>query len=189
MTIPATPEELASARAAFVARTLAEALEIIQLGGPPEPKQYLIYLAINRQNGKTYVGATKDFRRRLARHLNDAANGCTTPFHQALREQGEHFAYIDLEVFDTKAAMFAAEKVWIAALQTQDREIGYNVLDGGKGMGEDAANAAWANPEYRKRELAKWSARAIKASAKRAERKAAGYYIRPKISVSNRFEE
>jgi hypothetical protein len=59
---------------------------------------------------------------------------------------------------------------------TQDLDLGYNVADGGRGIGSDGVKAVHKRPGYRAEFMAQRFARAAAAATTRARRKAEGYY-------------
>lgn len=49
-------------------------------------KEFVIYTATNKINGKIYVGKTYNFEKRKQEHIYDIDNGI--PFHRALKKYG-----------------------------------------------------------------------------------------------------
>lgn len=164
----------AGTRPAFIARVRAEAELVLKTGFWPAPKGFLIYWAVNQLNKKVYIGFAKDFLRRVSSHRNSALNGSMLRLHRAMRRDGVHnFVFVPIEYFGTEAEMMEAERVAIALYETQDRMIGYNMADGGIGIGSDLAKAIHQRPAFRKAFLASYPARAIKAAETRRLNKAA----------------
>lgn len=94
----------------------------------------IIYLAVNRVNGKAYVGQTKiKFQSRIGNHISVATTkDSTTPFHRALRKYGpESFDFAVLEEH-LAIALDDRETYWIAHLGSKTPN-GYNRTDGGQG--------------------------------------------------------
>ena len=94
----------------------------------------IVYVAVNRKNGKAYVGQTrKDVKRRIGNHLTYAGKNPKTPFHKALSKYGrDGFDFAILEQCDTREELDAAEVKWINILGSSSRN-GYNRTDGGQG--------------------------------------------------------
>jgi len=135
-----------------------------QVGEPG--RRWLIYIAVNRVNGKIYVGYARSLQRRMSAHHNDARRGSRYPFHAAIRKHGwENFEFTALAWFVTEAAAKVAERRAIAAKRAQDRRIGYNVADGGDGIGSGGAIAVHRRCRFRKQLLASMPARHAKAQA------------------------
>lgn len=129
-------------------------------------QRWLVYRAVSRVNGKIYVGYTSSLQRRMNAHRNDARRGSRYPFHAAIRKHGwEWFDFRVLGWFPTEAAAKAAEKRVIAAERAQDRGVGYNVADGGDGIGSRGAIAVHRRPDFHGELLASMPARHAKAQA------------------------
>lgn len=127
---------------------------------------WLVYIAVNRVNGKIYIGYAGSLQRRMSAHHNDARRGSRYPFHAAIRKHGwENFVFSILARFASETAAKAAEAHIIAAKRTQDRLIGYNVADGGDGIGSRGAIAVHRRPRFREALLASMPVRHAKAQA------------------------
>lgn len=127
-------------------------------------REWIVYVAINRVNGKIYIGYTGSLQRRMSAHRNDARRGSRYPFHAAIRKYGwKNFDFRRLVALATEAEAKAVEKSTIAARRTQDRRIGYNIADGGDGIGSGGAIAVHRRPGFRKAFLASMPARHVKA--------------------------
>lgn len=86
----------------------------------------IIYKTINLVNGKFYIG--KD------RKNNPNYIGSGLILKQAIDKYGkENFRKEILEACDNEQMLDIAEVYWIKKLKSQDREIGYNIADGGTG--------------------------------------------------------
>ena len=49
----------------------------------------VIYIAINKVNGKMYVGqTTRDILKRIYRHMSNSNRGCKCAFYTAIRKYG-----------------------------------------------------------------------------------------------------
>lgn len=92
----------------------------------------IIYKAINKNNGKIYIGQTIfSLKKRIAGHLQEKRKSCLFP--AALRKY--NIQSFDISVIDqasSKEVLDAKEKYWIA---THNCKIpnGYNLTDGGEG--------------------------------------------------------
>lgn len=132
----------------------------------------IIYLAVNRVNGKAYVGQTKtSFRRRIGEHVR---GGDRQVFDQAVRKHGrDSFDFAVLESCLSQSSLHEAEKKWIKHFACKAPN-GYNICEGGKGtpgttiseshkerlrqahLGKPSWNAGmkmgpeWLNPQWRK---------------------------------------
>ncbi len=91
----------------------------------------IVYLAVNRVNGKAYVGQTISTpRERMWRHI---FNKPVSPFQHALRKYGaENFDACVLEQCTSKAELDEREKHWISHLGCRV-PVGYNLALGGGG--------------------------------------------------------
>lgn len=93
----------------------------------------IIYLAVNRVNGKKYVGKTRrSFEVRLREHRYDARNKTKMAISQAIAKYGfEAFEFSILEEC-TLENIDARERYWIA-LHDCRKPNGYNITEGGNG--------------------------------------------------------
>jgi group I intron endonuclease len=125
---------------------------------------WLVYIAVNRVNGKIYIGYAGSLQRRMSAHHNDARRGSRYPFHAAIRKHGwENFEFSVLARFASEPAAKAAERHIIASKRAQNRRIGYNVADGGNGIGSSGAIAVHRRPRFREALLASMPVRHAKA--------------------------
>jgi group I intron endonuclease len=95
----------------------------------------IIYLAVNRKNGKAYVGQTiRGLKRRKTEHIN-ASLVCSrdeSPLHKAIKKYGKrHFSWEILERCASKKELNECEEKWIAFYNSFDRRCGYNLTTGG----------------------------------------------------------
>ena len=94
----------------------------------------IVYMAINKINGKIYIGQTvKKLSSRKHEHINHAMIGrYTMPFHKAIRKYGgEEFDWFVLECCDSKDEMDEMEFHYI--MQYRTYTDGYNATLGGDG--------------------------------------------------------
>ena len=96
---------------------------------------FCIYMHKNKINGKMYIGKTNDIARRFK------AKGKmykTSPyFYSAIEKYGwDNFDHIVLKDGLTAEEAVIEEKYYIKLYNSQDREKGYNILEGGNGLGD-----------------------------------------------------
>lgn len=93
----------------------------------------VIYVAVNKANGKAYVGqTTRTVNRRWGQHLSQVRKGFKDHFHNALRCHGsDSFHVSTVAVAQSKEQLDQLEKLWIVALRVLDRKYGYNDKGGG----------------------------------------------------------
>lgn len=96
----------------------------------------LIYKITNLINGKIYVGqTTKTLEQRLAKHWSEAkcASRPNNYFHNALLKYGiENFIIEKLDTASSIEELNEKEYYWIEKLHSRDKDIGYNLMTGGK---------------------------------------------------------
>jgi group I intron endonuclease len=86
----------------------------------------IVYKTTNLINGKFYIG--QDL------HNNSNYLGSGLMLNNAIKKYGkENFHKEIIEVCNSKEELNEREKFWIKELNSQDREIGYNIADGGSG--------------------------------------------------------
>jgi group I intron endonuclease len=145
----------------------------------------IVYLAVNLRNGLKYVGATSaGLNRRKKGHQNRAfsrGKKSYTLFHCALREYGwEVFEWKILSLCSSIEEMFSEEERWVRELNTQDRQYGYNMVEGG-----GALNGYVYTDELRAKRSAANKARPPISAETRAKMRAA-QSSRPPISEVTR---
>lgn len=98
-------------------------------------KEYYIYKATNKTNGKVYVGKTYDFEKRKREHIYDIDDN--SPFHRALKKYGiKNFLWEIIDIAYTQDDIQKKEVYWIKRLNSwikADNSNGYNVTLGGEG--------------------------------------------------------
>lgn len=94
-----------------------------------------VYILMNTENGKAYVGQTTGkVRNRLAAHFRSARQGGGFLLHKAIRKHGKKCFEVFGEVgCDSKAALDAIEKYFIIKLKSRNPDFGYNLTEGGEG--------------------------------------------------------
>lgn len=92
---------------------------------------FLIYLIINFENTKLYVGKTNDFKRRKSEHW--AYKGYKTmPIDRSIKKYGNgKFRMIIIELCDSKEEMNEAEEFWILYYKSMNVKL-YNLGTGGE---------------------------------------------------------
>ena len=94
--------------------------------------EYTVYKHVNRINRKQYIGITKQDPQN--RWGNDGINYKTCPrFWNAICKYGwDNFEHIILGTDLSKSVARKMEKDLIKEFKTQDKEYGYNILEGGQ---------------------------------------------------------
>lgn len=115
----------------------------------PKFKQYIVYQALNKVNGKKYIGVTcNGLYARRRDHLAEAKSGRITcrVFHAAIRKYGPaNFSWSILNVVQSFEEMMAKEIELIALLKPE-----YNICRGGRGA-PGAMTGKTHNAKTRKR--------------------------------------
>lgn len=98
-------------------------------------KEYIVYKATNKINGKIYVGKTYNFEKRKKEHIYDIDNGL--PFHKALKKYGvDNFEWEIIDTGITEEEIIEKEIYWIKELNSCihfPNSNGYNITLGGEG--------------------------------------------------------
>jgi len=96
-----------------------------------------IYKTTNLINGKIYVGQKKS-----TKFLGNKYLGSGKALKKAIIKYGiATFTVELLEICETKEQLNKQERYWIKILKAQDKEIGYNIADGGIGVAGDGFKA------------------------------------------------
>lgn len=98
-------------------------------------REYTIYKATNKINGKSYIGQTIDFEHRKHTHIHRRDGHCdpNSIFHMALDKYGEeNFEWEELMKVPSKEFANAMEKTMIWKYGTY-KPNGYNLTKGGDG--------------------------------------------------------
>ena len=105
-----------------------------------EDKEYygIIYEAINKINGKKYIGQTKnDLIIRQRQHFSDSSKNDNLHFHNAIRKYGrENFEWHIIDHSSNEEELDLKEIFWIEFLKTYDEKFGYNMTFGGQTIKE-----------------------------------------------------
>jgi predicted GIY-YIG superfamily endonuclease len=99
--------------------------------------KYYIYTIFNSLNGKIYVGKTKSPQKRFEKHLNVASGGRTTEkfvIHKAIEKYGrDNFEFTIIQEFNNEEDCSNSERYWIKFFNSNIKEFGYNLTEGGEG--------------------------------------------------------
>lgn len=98
---------------------------------------FYVYCILNKINGKVYIGKTNNIKRRFKKHIL-AANGdkwerqCAV--HHALHKYGiNNFTFSIIQQFINETDCFESEKYWIKYFNSNVKQFGYNLTEGGEG--------------------------------------------------------
>lgn len=93
-----------------------------------------VYIITNNVNSKKYVGKSNNPKQRWRHHVYYAARGVKTYLAQALNAYGpESFTFEIVSEWSTEDEAFSEETRLIVELQTNNRDKGYNLNEGGEG--------------------------------------------------------
>lgn len=100
----------------------------------------IIYRAINRINGKLYIGKTTlSLEERIRHHYYKRDDG--TYFHKALKKYSlDAWEWSVIDSAETQDELNTKERFWIAHYNSMDNTIGYNRTEGGDGFYNDKVN-------------------------------------------------
>jgi group I intron endonuclease len=92
-----------------------------------------IYLISNLVNGKVYIGQTsKPISIRWGNHKSQSRNGKQSPLAKAIRKYGESaFSVSEMHRASSQGELDELEKTCIAAHQSTNKQLGYNIAEGG----------------------------------------------------------
>jgi len=112
-------------------------------------KVYIVYQHINKINQKSYIGITcTEPIKRWGSH-GERYKECPL-FWRAIQKYGwENFEHKILESGLTREEACEAERKYIAAFHTTDRQLGYNISTGGSFTEPSLMEQNWNDPEYR----------------------------------------
>ena len=100
-----------------------------------------IYLLTNLVNSKYYVGQTraKTAHKRFLVHASQARQGNDMRIHAAMRKHGVDAFTLDLLAeAQSLAQLDLLEQLWIACLNSQDFNVGYNASPGGNARSKES---------------------------------------------------
>jgi group I intron endonuclease len=115
--------------------------------------KFEIYCATNTVSGKSYFGASCNYRRRWRGHLSSARRGSPLLLYAAIRKYGpDTFLVERITTADTKGEAMAKERWFIAAYNTFGPD-GYNMTPGGETPDPEQCRAyaleIHARPEFK----------------------------------------
>lgn len=99
-----------------------------------------VYVVLNQANDKVYVGQTTNIKQRWCAYRS-ACNGSSKRSEgllvRAMRKYGfGSFCLVSIYTCSSQEELNQVERVLIAAWQCQDRNLGYNIANGGDGKGK-----------------------------------------------------
>ena|ERR1035437_5672421 len=96
-----------------------------------------IYTIHNILNNKIYVGKTNNIKKRWARHVSNAFsknNLVKKHIHYAISKYGlDNFVFSIIQSFNNEIDCLLAEIYWIKYFNSMNRDLGYNLTEGGGG--------------------------------------------------------
>jgi group I intron endonuclease len=99
---------------------------------------WYVYKISNLLNNKIYIGKTVNIRRRWNKHKTAAKRQNPNDFtilHRAIRKYGpENFIIEGISEHEIEEKALAQEVYLIAVMQSTNRDIGYNMTNGGDGV-------------------------------------------------------
>ena len=96
-----------------------------------------IYKIINLSNGKIYIGQTNNLERRIEEHKGRNRD---TPIHNAIVKYGWENFSVDILYYGENYN--EEEKKWIKYYDSQNKDKGYNIVEGGQDSSGEANPAA-----------------------------------------------
>ena len=94
-----------------------------------------VYKITNKITGKIYIGITNQGSgARYRHHWYESRIGEPSPIHRSMAKYGEDNFTLDIIDFaETYEELKEKEKFWIKKFNSTDRNIGYNLTEGGDG--------------------------------------------------------
>lgn len=91
---------------------------------------------LNYPNGKIYIGQSNDIKRRMYEHnnINRLKNHYNSPCDLAIQKYGRLEEVEILEIIEDSNLLDEKEKYWISFYHSDNKEIGYNLTNGGKSL-------------------------------------------------------
>jgi group I intron endonuclease len=101
-------------------------------------------------NNKIYIGISNNIYRRMLEHNSDFRNNL--PIEKAIQKYGKITEFIILEEINPndRELMREREKFWISAFNSNKKEFGYNISEGGDGadIGSNNSQAKLTEEQY-----------------------------------------
>src|ERR1700744_4508499 len=99
---------------------------------------YFVYKITNLVNGKIYVGKAEDIETRWSKHKDSAIRKDPKRYqyiHRAMNKYGfDNFKIEQVAEYESEQEALDAEIFYIREWKCRDRNIGYNLTDGGDGL-------------------------------------------------------
>lgn len=105
---------------------------------------------LNYPNGKIYIGQSNDIKRRMYEHNNTRRlkNHFNSPCDLAIQKYGRFEEIEILEIIENSDLLNQREKYWIKYYNSNNKNIGYNLTNGGKSLlGENSPNSKLLDSE------------------------------------------
>lgn len=113
-------------------------------------KVYSGVYKITFPNNKVYIGISNNIYRRMLEHNSDFRNNL--PIERAIQKYGKITEFIILEEIspNNRELMREREKFWISTFNSNKKEFGYNVSEGGDGadIGSNNSQAKLTEEQY-----------------------------------------
>lgn len=101
-------------------------------------------------NNKIYIGISNNIYRRMLEHNSDFRNGL--PIERAIQKYGKITEFVILEEINPndRELMREREKFWISTFNSNKKEFGYNISEGGDGadIGSNNSQAKLTEEQY-----------------------------------------
>ena len=101
-------------------------------------------------NNKVYIGISNNIYRRMLEHNSDFRNNL--PIEKAIQKYGKITEFVILEEINPNDREFMREreKFWISAFNSNKKEFGYNISEGGDGadIGSNNSQAKLTEEQY-----------------------------------------
>jgi group I intron endonuclease len=93
--------------------------------------RYFIYRIVNKNNNKSYIGKSKNYKHRWVEHKRNVEQGKQHPLYDAIRKHGLESFTFEVLFETTEDLVDAQEKNLIEVLSKHP--LGYNLAEGGTG--------------------------------------------------------
>ena len=115
-------------------------MKVIKMENSSVNEVYSGVYKITFPNGKIYIGISNNMYRRMLEHNTDFRNNL--PIENAIKKYGKITQFEILEIINPKDrdTMRQREKYWISYFNSNNKNFGYNVSEGGDGAGIGSNN-------------------------------------------------
>lgn len=115
-------------------------MKVIKMENSSVNEVYSGVYKITFPNGKIYIGISNNMYRRMLEHNTDFRNNL--PIENAIKKYGKITQFEILEIIDPKDRdlMRQCEKYWISYFNSNNKDFGYNISEGGDGAGIGSNN-------------------------------------------------